>query len=53
MKMAHRGFGITASDWAVFQAILSETLAALRIQEPERHEVVDFAESLRADIVQG
>jgi hemoglobin len=53
MKMAHRGLGITASDWAVFRAILSETLAALRIQDPERREVVDFAESLGPDIVEG
>jgi DNA-binding NtrC family response regulator/truncated hemoglobin YjbI len=53
MTMAHRGLGITAADWGVFRALLSETLAALRIQDPERREVVDFAESLRADIVQG
>jgi hemoglobin len=53
MKMAHRGLGITAADWEVFRALLSETLAALRIQDPERREVVDFAESLRADIAQG
>ena len=53
MKASHRGLGITAADWEVFRAILSETLAALRIQDPERHEVVDFAESLRADIAQG
>ena len=53
MKMAHRGLGITTADWEVFRALLSETLAALRIQDPERREVVDFAESLRADIAQG
>ena len=53
MKMAHRGLGITESDWDVFRALLSETLAALGIQDPERRQVVDFAESLRPDIVQG
>ncbi len=53
MKMSHRGLGITAADWEVFRALLSETLAALRIQDPERREVVDFAESLKADIAQG
>jgi DNA-binding NtrC family response regulator/truncated hemoglobin YjbI len=53
MKMSHRGLGITAADWEVFRALLSETLAALRIHDPERREVVDFAESLRADIAQG
>ena len=53
MQMAHRGLGITPADWEVFRGILSETLAALRIQDPERREVVDFAESLKADIAQG
>jgi hypothetical protein len=53
MKAAHRGLRITAADWEVFRALLSETLAALRIQDPERREVVDFAESLRTDIAQG
>ena len=53
MKEAHRGLGITGDDWDVFRAILKDTLEALRIQERERREVVDFAESLRADIIQG
>ena len=53
MKMSHRGLGITSADWEVFRGILSETLTALRIQDPERREVIDFAESLRSDIVQG
>jgi DNA-binding NtrC family response regulator/truncated hemoglobin YjbI len=53
MNTSHRGLGITAADWEIFRAILSETLAALRIQDPERREVIDFAESLKADIAQG
>lgn len=52
MKSAHHDLGITSSDWDVFQAILNETLEALRIAPAERREVVEFAESLRADIVQ-
>jgi hemoglobin len=51
MRSAHRDLGITASDWDVFRAILGETLEALRVPSTERREVVDFAESLRADIV--
>lgn len=53
MRTAHRGLTITAADWDVFRAILSETLAALCILDPERREVVDFAESLKPDIIQG
>jgi transcriptional regulator with GAF, ATPase, and Fis domain len=36
----------------VFRGILGETLEALRIPGPERREVVEFAESLRTDVVQ-
>jgi truncated hemoglobin YjbI len=53
MRTSHRGLGITAVDWEIFRAILSDTLAALRIQDPERREVIDFAESLKVDIAQG
>jgi DNA-binding NtrC family response regulator len=53
MKEVHRGLGITANDWEVFRAILKETLEALRVPDRERHEIVDIAENLRADIVQG
>jgi DNA-binding NtrC family response regulator/truncated hemoglobin YjbI len=53
MRTSHHGLGITAADWDVFRALLSETLGALRIDGPERREVIDFAESLRPDIVQG
>ena len=53
MKEAHRGLGITADDWEVFRGILRDTLEALRIPDRERGDVVGFAESLRADVVQG
>jgi DNA-binding NtrC family response regulator/truncated hemoglobin YjbI len=53
MKDVHRGLGITADDWEVFRGILRDTLEALRIPDRERGDVVDFAESLRADVVQG
>jgi hemoglobin len=52
MKSAHRDLGIRANDWEIFRAVLSDTLDALRVPGPERQEVVEFAESLKADIVQ-
>jgi hypothetical protein len=53
MNVSHRGLGITDADWQIFRGILVDTLTALRIQDPERREVMDFAEGLRSDIVQG
>jgi DNA-binding NtrC family response regulator/truncated hemoglobin YjbI len=53
MKETHRGLGITANDWQVFRAILGDTLEALRLPDREHREIVDLAENLRADIVQG
>ena len=53
MKETHRGLGITATDWEVFRAILGDTLRGLRVPDRERREIVDIAENLRADIVQG
>jgi DNA-binding NtrC family response regulator/truncated hemoglobin YjbI len=53
MKEAHRGLGITTNDWEVFRAILGDTLEALRVPDRERREILDIAENLRADIVQG
>jgi hemoglobin len=53
MKEAHRGLGVTATDWEVFRAILQDTLEALRVPDRERREIVDIAENLKGDIVQG
>lgn len=51
MTSVHRDLGIGASDWEIFRAILGDTLEALRVPGRERQEVVEFAESLKADIV--
>jgi formate hydrogenlyase transcriptional activator len=51
MTSAHRDLGIGASDWEIFRAILTDTLEALRVPGRERQEIVEFAESLKADIV--
>jgi truncated hemoglobin YjbI len=53
MREAHRGLGITADDWAVFRAILGDTLDALRVPDRERREIVDIAENLKVDVVLG
>ena len=37
----------------VFRAILGDTLEGLRVPDRERREIVDIAENLRGDIVQG
>jgi hypothetical protein len=37
----------------VFRAILADTLEVLRVPDRERREIINIAESLRADIVQG
>jgi hemoglobin len=52
MKAAHHELGITADDWEIFRAILNETLESLRIAPGERRELVEYAEGLKADIVQ-
>ena len=52
MKSAHRDLGIRASDWEIFRAVLRDTLEALRVPGLERQEVVEFAESLKVDIVE-
>jgi len=51
MKSAHRDLGIGASDWDIFRAILGDTLDALRVPGRERQDVMEFAESLKPDIV--
>jgi DNA-binding NtrC family response regulator len=52
MKSAHRDLRISSSDWQTFRAILNETLEALRVPTPERQEVLELVERLRADIVE-
>jgi len=51
MKTAHKGMGITQPDYAAFMKCLSATLDAFQVPEPERSEVVAFANSLESQIV--
>ena len=52
MKLSHKGMGITKADYAAFMRCLSDTLSTFEVPEPERCEVVTFATSLEADIVE-
>ena len=51
MRSAHRDLAIDDSDWERFQQHLDATLQALRIDAAAGDEVVEFAASLKADIV--
>jgi len=53
MKTSHRGMGIRESDWSAFLSHLDATLAAFRVPEAERRDVVAFIESTKRDIVDG
>lgn len=51
MKSAHEHLEIMESDWEIFRTILRTTLDALSVPEEERREVIDFAESLKNEVV--
>lgn len=51
MRSAHRDLAIDDSDWERFQQHLDATLQALRIDAAAGDEVVEFAASLKAEIV--
>ena len=51
MTVAHRGMGITQSDWDLFIGHLSGTLDKLSVGEMEQNDVLAFIESTRAEII--
>ncbi|MFT5260262.1 MAG: hemoglobin [Saprospiraceae bacterium] len=51
MATAHRGMGITETDWARFIEIVGSVAGALGVGATEGGEVMAFLESLKADIV--
>ena len=53
MTAAHSHLDITSDDWEIFRNLLNETFHALRFLAAERRDMVDFTESLRAEIVHG
>jgi len=52
MKTSHLGMRISESDWSAFLGHLQATLAAFRVPEAERRDVVAFIESTKRDIVE-
>lgn len=51
MALAHKGMGITETDWARFIEIVVSVADELGVGETEGGEVMAFLESLKADIV--
>jgi len=51
MALAHQGMGITEADWTRFIEIVTSVAGALGVGPTEGGEVMDFLNSLKADIV--
>lgn len=51
MATAHQGMGITEADWARFIEIVISVAGELGVGPTEGGEVMDFLNSLKADIV--
>ena len=51
MKLAHRGMGITESDWDIFLGHAANTLDAFAVPAREREDVVNFVLSLKDEIL--
>ncbi len=52
MKTAHKGIGITASDWDLSVKHLSDTLDKFKVPAKEKDEFLTIIASTRADIVE-
>jgi hemoglobin len=52
MKTSHKGMKISEGDWAAFLVHLNATLAAFKVPQAERDEVVAFVESTKRDLVE-
>ena len=51
MKDAHAGMGITASDWALFEADCKATFDKFGVPEAEQEELFAIIGSTKGDIV--
>jgi hemoglobin len=51
MALAHQGMGITESDWTRFIEIVTSVAGELGVGPTEGGEVMEFLNSLKADIV--
>jgi hemoglobin len=52
MVTAHRGMGISESDWSAFVSHLEATLNRFEVPPQEKGEVLAFVDSLKKDIVE-
>lgn len=52
MTLTHRGMGISESDWNIFLGHAGATLAKFEVGEAEQRDVVNFVQSLKAEIVE-
>src|SRR2546427_658361 len=52
MATAHRGMGISESDWPIFLNHVKATLDKFAVPARERGEALAFVESLKKDIVE-
>jgi len=52
MATSHQGMGISGQDWEIFLTHLHGTLDKFQVPDQERRAVLEFVESLRADIVE-
>jgi hemoglobin len=52
MKTAHKGMGISDSDWQAFIGHIESTLTAFEVPVGERAAVLGFVSGLRGDIVE-
>ena len=52
MLLAHKGMGISESDWTIFLGHAAATLTKFQVPEAEQRDVVAFVQSLKGDIVE-
>ena len=52
MTTAHKGMGISESDWQAFIGHVDDTLSTFEVPEDERTSVLGFIGGLKADIVE-
>ena len=52
MQTSHRGMRISEDDWSIFLRHLTDTLSALGVPTREAHEVADFINSLKGEVVE-
>ena len=52
MKTAHKGLGITESDWSVMSDLFVQTLNKFNVQKKEQDELLAIVSSVKGDIVE-